>query len=241
MTARQIWAWIGSHVEARTLLVVLAAIGAVWGFLALAGEVGEGETQGFDTAVLLALRNPADLSDPIGPDWVEEFGRDMTALGGIGVLTIITLAVAGLLWLQGNRRSMILLLVSIGGGRLLGALLKFGYERPRPDLVPHGSIVYSTSFPSGHSMMAAIVYLTLAVLLARVQPQRSVKIYLVALAVLLTLAVGVSRVYLGVHWPTDVIAGWTVGALWALMTLAVAQWLQAKGAVDPKQDAGPRS
>jgi undecaprenyl-diphosphatase len=224
------------HVETRTLFLTLIVLLAGWAFVALAGEVTEGETSAFDRAVILSLRNPADLADPIGPPWVEELGRDITALGGVGVLTIVTVAVSVFLWLQGNRRTVALLLVSIGGGRIVSSLLKLAFDRPRPDLVPYGSIVHSTSFPSTHSMMATIAYLTLAILLARVQTSRAVKLYLISLAAFLAVIVGVSRVYLGVHWPTDVIAGWTVGILWAMGTFAVAEALERRGAVEPERD-----
>lgn len=223
--------------EAPILLVVLGLFGVLCALAILAGGVLEGHTAGIDRAILLWLRNPADLSDPLGPRWVEELGRDVTAFGGLGALAIISLSVAGFLWLQGNRRSMWLLLASVGGGRLASSLMKLGFDRPRPDLVPHGSIVYSTSFPSAHSMMAAIVYLTLAVLVARVQPRLAVKIYLIALAALMTVAVGISRVYLGVHWPTDVLAGWVFGTLWAVGTLEIARWLERRGAADPEKNA----
>ena len=114
----------------------------------------------------------------------------------------------------------------------LSTLLKIGFDRPRPDLVPHEAIVYTASFPSGHAMLAAVVYLTLGALLARVQPRRLLKLYLLGLAILLTVAVGASRVYLGVHWPTDVVAGWAVGAAWALLCWAAALWLQRQGRVE---------
>ena len=108
------------------------------------------------------------------------------------------------------------LLVAVGGGVLLSTLLKIGFDRPRPDLVPHGAVVYA-SFPSGHAMLSAVVYLTLGALLARVQPRRLLKLYLLGLAILLTVAVGISRVYLGVHWPTDVVAGWASAPLGAAL------------------------
>ncbi len=218
--------------EFGMLIVVLLAAAALWSFFELADEVLEGETHAFDAAVLLMLRNPADLNDPIGPPWAEEIGRDITALGGATVLTLLSLIVAGFLVLQRMHKATMLLLVSVGGGVLLSTLLKIGFDRPRPNLVPHGSIVYSASFPSGHAMMAAIVYLTLGALLARIQPEPWFKIYLLVLAVLLTVLVGISRVYLGVHWPTDVLAGWTVGAAWALACWLVARWLQRCGAVE---------
>jgi undecaprenyl-diphosphatase len=223
-----------SYVEPLALAAILAAAACVWIFVALADEVAEGGTGSFDTALLLALRNPADPSDPLGPGWVEELGRDVTPLGSVGILTGLTVAAAGFLWLQGDRRSMWLVLVSVGGGLAFSTLFKRGFDRPRPDLVPHEALVYTASFPSGHSMMAAVTYLTLAALLARVQPRRALKIYLLSLAVLVTVAVGVSRVYLGVHWPTDVLAGWTAGAAWALACWLVAWWLEGHGAVEPE-------
>ena len=229
---RRAWGRLAGAVEPQVLAVVLLVAGCVWAFVGLADEVAEGETHGFDTAVLMALRNPADPADPLGPGWLEELGRDVTAFGGVGILGFLTLAVAGFLWLQGNRRSMWLMLAAVGSGQVLSSLAKHGFDRPRPDLVPHGMQVYTASFPSGHSMMAAITYLTLATLVARVLPSRALKAYVLVLAVLVTLAVGVSRVYLGVHWPTDVLAGWTAGAAWALAWWLVARWLGWRGAVE---------
>ena len=223
-----------SFFEPRALAVLFFVALCAWAFFSIADEVAEGETHDFDTRLLLALRNPADPADPLGPAWVEEIGRDVTAFGGLGVLTAITLAVAGYLWLAGNRRSMWLMLFAIGTGQALSTLAKAGFDRPRPDLVPHGMGTYTTSFPSGHSMMAAITYLTLATLVARVQPTRALKAYVMTLAVLVTVGVGVSRVYLGVHWPTDVLAGWTAGAAWALGCWLIAHWLALQGAVEPE-------
>jgi undecaprenyl-diphosphatase len=229
---------ITDYIELRTLAVVLLVAACAWTFVELADDVTEGDTRALDEAMLLALRNPADPSDPLGPPWLEEFGRDVTALGSFGILTAITLAAAGFLWLQGERRTMLFVLIAVGGGQALSTLFKRGFDRPRPDLVPHDAVVYTASFPSGHSMMAAVTYLALAVLLARVQPRRAQKVYLLALAALVTVAVGVSRVYLGVHWPSDVLAGWTAGAGWALLCLLVAHWLGSTGAIEPARDAG---
>ena len=218
--------------EVALLAVLALASGALWGFAELADEVLEGETHAFDETILLALRSPTDRSDPLGPRWLEETMRDVTALGGIGVLAFITLAVAGFLALQRKTHAALFVVLAVGGGQLLSTLLKVGFDRPRPDLVPHGAMVSTASFPSGHSMMAAITYLTLGALLARVQPRRRLKLYLLGLAMLLTVAVGVSRVYLGVHWPTDVLAGWALGAAWALLCWAAALWLQRRGQVE---------
>ncbi|WP_082529177.1 phosphatase PAP2 family protein [Aurantimonas sp. Leaf443] len=236
MQLSTIASFIRNRVELWTLLAVLTVMAAIWVFVSIAGEVVEGDTHGFDTEILLALRNPVDPSDPIGPGWVEEIGRDATAFGGTGVLIFVTISVALFLWFRGNRRSMLLVLAAIGSGFLMSQLLKWGFDRPRPDLVPHGSIVYTRSFPSGHAMMSAVTYLTLATLLARVQRRRAVKAYLIAMAAVITVLVGVSRVYLGVHWPTDVLAGWTAGAAWAFLWWLVAKWLERRGAVDPEED-----
>lgn len=223
---------LGGAVEPRLLAALFALAGCVWLFLQIADEVDEGETASFDRRILLALRSPADPADPLGPGWLEEFGRDVTALGSFGILTFVTFAAAGFLLMSGKRRSTLLLLVSIGGGQLLTTLFKHGYDRPRPDLVPHGALVYTASFPSGHAMMAAVTYLTLGAMLARIQPTRTLQAYVLGLAVLVTVAVGISRIYLGVHWPTDVLAGWTAGAAWALLCWTVARWLARRGAVE---------
>jgi undecaprenyl-diphosphatase len=218
--------------EFAVLATLALAAAAIWAFAELADDVLEGETHVFDEWVLLALRSATDASDPLGPRWLEELMRDITALGSTGVLTFITLAVAGFLALDRKSHAALFVLVAVGGGMLLSTALKLGFDRPRPDLVPHGSIVYTASFPSGHSMLAAVVYLTLGALLARVQPRLVLKLYLLGLAILLTMAVGASRVYLGVHWPTDVLAGWAVGAAWALFCWAAALWLQRRGQVE---------
>jgi len=220
--------------ELMPLLAIALVAGGIWLFAELAGEVREGETRRIDEAILLAMRNPADASDPLGPPWLEEMERDFTALGGVGVLSVLTLAVSAFLALDRKGRAAVLVLIAVGGALVLSFLLKSGFQRPRPELVPHGSYVYTTSFPSGHSMMSAATYLTLGALLARVQPRRRLKVLLLGFATLLTLIVGCSRVYLGVHWPTDVLAGWTAGAIWALICWLIARRLQHKGKIEPE-------
>jgi undecaprenyl-diphosphatase len=227
--------------EAAILASIVLAAASLVLFAQLTDEVIEGETHAFDETVLLALRHAGDPSDPIGPGWFEDAMRDFTALGSLGVLAFLTAAVTGFLILQGKRHAALLVVVAIGGGILVSTLTKLGFDRPRPDLVPHGATVYTTSFPSGHSMMSAVTYLTLGALLARVHAQRRLKLYLLGLAVTLTVVVGFSRVYLGVHWPTDVLAGWSLGAAWALMCWAVALWLQLRGNIEaePPDPGGP--
>ena len=226
------WTFRRARAELAILATICAVAGGIWAFVAIADEVSEGETEAFDRAVLIALRNPADLSDPLGPPWFEEAVRDVTALGGNIVLATMTFAVIGFLLLIRNRGAALLVLVSVAGGMLIGYLLKGMFDRPRPDLVAHGAAVYTASFPSNHAMLSAVTYLTLGVLLARLEVRRRVKAYFLALSAILTLAVGLSRIYLGVHWPTDVLAGWCVGAAWAMAVWVVALSLQRRGRVE---------
>ncbi len=231
--------WIRNNLEAGSILFLLALVAALWLFFGVADAVLEGDTSAIDEAILLAMRTPGETGNPVGPPWLEEMGRDFSALGGVAVLGLITLIVAGYLALQDHIRTMGFLLASVAGGLVVSSLAKRFFERPRPDLVPHDSIVFTASFPSGHSMMAAVTYLTLAALLARIEPRRVVKLYLLTVAVALTIGVGVSRVYLGVHWPSDVLAGWAAGAAWALLCLGVARWLARRGQIEPAVDGDP--
>ena len=233
-------AWFGAH-EMGLLVSLVGFSGGVWLFLEVADEVTEQDTDGIDRRLLLALRTGETGEDLLGPGWLEEVGRDFTALGGTGVLTLMSLAVIGYLLLAGRQRTALFTAVAVSGGLLLSTLLKLGYDRPRPDLVPHESLVYTASFPSGHSMMAAVTYLTLAAILARVHRSRVLKAYLLIVAALLTLVVGVSRVYLGVHWPTDVVAGWSAGAAWAAFCWLLARWLQRRNVVEEDDAEGPQN
>lgn len=211
--------WVRHNIELGSLLFLALSVAAIWGFAELADEVIEGATKGLDRDILLFLRNPDNIAMPIGPPWLQEMARDVTALGGVAVLTFATLATAGYFLMKQQYGSMAYLLVTVGGGILVSSLAKEIFDRPRPDLVPHGSMVTTASFPSGHSMMAAVVYLTLGVLIARVLADRRLKSYVVCLAITVTILVGISRVYLGVHWPTDVLAGWLAGTGWAAICL----------------------
>jgi undecaprenyl-diphosphatase len=233
--------WLRLRLNEIGPLLSLAGFGFfAWVFIAIADEVGEGATQTFDRALLLALRNPQDLADPLGPGWLEEAARDITGLGGDTVLTIVTLATVAYLLLAGKRGAALLVTVAVVGGLLLSTGLKLGFERPRPDIVSHGARVYTASFPSGHAMLSAVTYLTLGALLARVQERRRIQAFMMGLAVFMTLIVGASRVYLGVHWPSDVLAGWAVGAAWAALCWFVALQLQRRGKVeDPGKTSHP--
>ncbi|THD54268.1 phosphatase PAP2 family protein [Phenylobacterium sp.] len=205
------------RIESRTLIFVIAAAGALWAFFNIASEMGEGETLDFDKKILLALRNPADLSDPIGSPSLQEAMRDVTALGGVTVVTLATTVGVLAFLLHRKRWHAAILGATVVAADVVSELLKSFYGRPRPELVPHGSYVYSSSFPSGHSTLSAAMYLTLAMLISSLEPNRGTKSMVFVLAVVLVLAIGFSRVYLGVHWPSDVLAGWCLGAAFALL------------------------
>jgi undecaprenyl-diphosphatase len=211
------------------LIPIILIGGALWAFIELLDEVVEGDTRSIDEAILLGFRVPGDPTDPIGEPWFEEAMRDITALGSAPALVIAVLAVVGFLMLAKAWRPAIFTLVASGGGIVLSSLLKYTVDRPRPDLVPHGNLIYTSSFPSGHSMMSAVVYLTLAALVARLIERRRLKGYALGVAIILTFLVGVSRIYLGVHWPSDVLAGWAAGAAWALGCWLIARWIGLGG------------
>jgi undecaprenyl-diphosphatase len=201
----------------RALLLTLLLIGAaLFAFFKLASEVAEGDTMALDRYILTGLRSAADPAIPIGPHWLPEAMTDFTALGSVPVLLVAATGAIGYLLLGRRFRTALFVLATSAGGIGLGGLLKLIYARPRPDLVPHLVAVSSSSFPSGHATDSAIVYLTLAALLARTVPERPQRLWIIGAAILLTLLIGVSRVYLGVHWPSDVVAGWMIGAAWAL-------------------------
>jgi undecaprenyl-diphosphatase len=220
------------RIERMTLVAVIVAAGGLYAFAQLADAVSDGGTRAFDERILLALRTPGNPADPIGPRWFEEMMRDFTAIGGTGVLVLMVLAVAGFLTLTGKGHAALAIIVAVSGGTLLSQTMKWAYARPRPELVPHGAEVYTASFPSGHAMMSAIVYLTLGAMLARTQSGQAVKAYIIGVAIFLTVVVGTSRIYLGVHWPTDVLAGWALGALWASVCWLAMLWLQSRGQVE---------
>jgi undecaprenyl-diphosphatase len=190
--ADNVFGWIAAR-EASVLIALLLAAGAVWLFVEIADDVLAGDTRVTDEQLLLLSRTPGDTGDPLGPPWVEELARDVTALGSAAILALMTVAA---------------------------------------DLVAHGQVVYTSSFPSGHSLLSAVAFLTLGALLASGQTNVGLRSYLMGLAVFFTLIVGVSRVYLGVHWPSDVLAGWTAGAAWALLCWALARRLRARGTVE---------
>lgn len=201
--------------ELLPFAVLLIVAGLALLFVLLAGEVLHGDTTTFDRAILMATRDLANPSQPFGSPTVQNVARDITALGGVALLTFITLAVVVYLLLIGKQRVALYVIVAIGGGAIISYVLKTAINRPRPELFQHLAYVTTASFPSGHSMLSATTYLTLGALLANLQNNRRLKAYLIGLAIFITIAVGLSRIYLAVHWPTDVLAGWMAGAAWA--------------------------
>jgi undecaprenyl-diphosphatase len=199
------------------ILGSIAAITSVlWLFIEIAESVDKGETGKIDTAILMAFRSPEDPTQPFGSEWLREFVRDISGLGSPGFLSLLVIATVFFFMLSERRRTAFFVLLATLGGGLVSILLKEGFARSRPDMVPHGTYVYSSSFPSGHAMMSAVVYLTLGALVAQLIQSRWLKIYIMAIAATLSILIGVSRVYLGLHWPSDVLAGWAAGAAWAL-------------------------
>jgi undecaprenyl-diphosphatase len=225
--------WLGGH-ELGILVLLFAIAAGTWAFATLASDVKEGETYGFDRRILLAMRHPGDLS-PIGSPAFQEAVRDVSALGGVSLLGLVTMIAAGFLVLDGKSHMAWFAAGSVAGGMVVAELLKDIFQRPRPEIVPHIAYAANSSFPSRHSMMSAVTYLTLAALLARSQERRRLKAYFLLLAALLTFLVGLSRVYLGVHWPTDVLAGWMAGAVWAMLCWVAARRLQGRKALEPEE------
>jgi undecaprenyl-diphosphatase len=223
------------------LLLSFLCVVSVWLFIALAGEVREGETDAMDKAILKAFREPSDLSNPIGSRRVEEAVRDITALGSMTVLGLFSAAVLGFLLFTRRFHASLLLGAALGGGILLNWSMKNFFNRPRPEYVTPLHYVDSNSFPSGHSLLAAVVYLTLGALVARMVVTRRQKLYVMAVAVFLTFIVGVSRIYLGVHYPSDVLAGWTIGLIWSILCWLTARHLQRRGKVEGPASTGPSS
>jgi undecaprenyl-diphosphatase len=204
-----------------TAALLVAALGSL-AFLSIADAVAEGETRMMDLAILDALRQPGRPHDLIGPAWLHVAAMDVTALGSLAVLGLVIVLAFALLGCLRRWGEGVLLLVGAGGGLAISQGLKALFARARPGLDYRAVEAVNASFPSGHAMMSAVVFLTLGALAARFAERRRLKALALGAAVLLSLLVGLSRIYLGVHWASDVLAGWCVGAAWAM-----ACWLAA--------------
>jgi undecaprenyl-diphosphatase len=213
------------------LLAGLLVLGALLlGLAKIIEDVVNRESGSFDRHILMALRAAGDASAPIGPAWLGQSAIDITGLGSPTLITIVTVISVAYLALVARYWLSLLVGVSVGLGAILETSLKLAFDRARPDIVPHLVPVHSLSFPSGHAMLSAFTYLTLGALLARAEEQPRVWLFILLVSLTVTLLIGASRVYLGVHWPTDVLVGWTVGAAWALLTWMLAEILSARWA-----------
>lgn len=210
-----------------TSALLIAALGA-WGFLSIADEVAEGETRAMDLSVLRALRVEGQPHTLVGPEWLHIAATDVTALGSLTVLSLLILLAFALLASLRRWAEALMLVGGAGGGLLISQTLKQIFGRERPDLVYRAVEAVNASFPSGHAMLSAVVFLTLGVLAARFADKRRVKVMAVGAAVLISLLVGLSRIYLGVHWASDVLAGWCVGAAWAMACWLAAVFVQRR-------------
>jgi undecaprenyl-diphosphatase len=222
-----ILSWIGRH-EFSILMSLFLILAGLWLTVWVTDEVVEGNTQETDIAIMMLLRDNEDPDNPIGPPWIEELMRDYTSLAGTGFLVLIVSAVTIYYLIQGLYKEMFFLLVAVLGAAFFSYLLKDIFDRPRPEFVPVGSYKYSASFPSGHALLAATTYLTLGTVLTRLVVRSRVKAYILLLATLITGLVGFTRVYLGVHYPTDVLAGWAIGVVWATFCWLIFGWIRRR-------------
>ncbi len=224
-----------SPIFPRGVAIAIGLCLALFGWLALRGPAGD--FLQWENAVLRALRNAQDPTQGVGPVWLPEVVRDVTAMGSVAVLSLTIVGVMGYLLLLRAWRVAALILVATVGGTILMDLLKNAIGRVRPDIVPHLMHEVSASFPSGHSMMSSVVYLTLAVLLGETVARRRERAYFFALGGIIITLVGLSRIYLGVHYPTDVLAGWAAGTAWALFCWCIAQHLEHRHTIEtPAED-----
>ncbi len=242
MNARlRIKAWLDRR-DLKLLLGLFALGLLAVTFLVLAEWVSEGEAAAIDRAILLACRRDAAGIHPVGPAWLASSVVDLTALGSGTVATLIVVLAFGFLVLAKKRRIAVLLVTACAGAGLAISVLKAFYDRGRPEVTRVIVPAEGLSFPSGHAAIGMALYLTLGVLIAGSLERRALRLYVVAASAGLALLIGVSRVYIGVHYPSDVLAGWTLGLGWALFCGLVERALQRRGAIErgATDDAGSR-
>lgn len=219
--------WRFGKTELGALLAMVIAGAGLWAFADIAGELMEAdEGHNLDVTVLAYLRPYANPHDALGPPWFERSVAELTTFGGTANLTLIAVVIVLFLLIQKRIASALLVIVALGGGVAISEWVKALFGRDRPPLIYRAVETTSASFPSGHAMLSTVTYLTLGALLAQVMPRRRLKVFVLATAVLLALIVGASRVYLGVHWLSDVLAGWSLGAAWAMICWLAAWWMR---------------
>jgi undecaprenyl-diphosphatase len=226
--------------EITAVAAMLILAGSVLAFIDIAEDFSEDEARTFDTDVLHAFHPGPDPADPIGPEWLDHAVRDFTALGSLAILLTIALIAIGFLVMQRRRLQALMLALSLAGGLALSELLKHVFERTRPPEIYHAAGTLNASFPSGHALLSTVFYVTLGAMLARTLKTRAQKVYALGVGLLLAMLVGASRVYLGVHWASDVLAGWCVGAAWA-MACWLLEWAverKARAIPSPETPAG---
>jgi undecaprenyl-diphosphatase len=213
--------------EAAALAALSLVAAAILAFIGIADEMAEGDTRSVDMAILSALQPTP--GQPIGPAWLDHAAQDFTGLGSVSILLTITILTAGFLALTKKYSEAGLLALAFAGGLAISQALKDYFDRQRPPDEYRVVDALNASFPSGHALLAAVVYLTLGAMLARAAKQKQIRFYVMAAAILLALLVGLTRIYLGVHWTSDVLAGWCVGAAWACLCWLVDRWLRTRG------------
>jgi undecaprenyl-diphosphatase len=224
---RRLWSLARSEFAALGALLVLTL--GIMSFFEIADDATEADGRLVDQTILTLLRPFADDPDrPWGPWWLKEAASDITSLGGISVLALFGLFVVTFLIIQRKWLSSLLLVIGLAGGVLLSEGLKAVFERERPPAAVQAVETLNASFPSGHALLATLFYLSLAIMLTRAFPKRRLKVFVLCVGIALAVLVGLTRVYLGAHWASDVLAGWAVGAAWAmalwLISYAAERW-----------------
>lgn len=232
-TSRTLRDWLARGLKtgnANRLPVFLLGIVTlgVYGFIEIADEVAEGEIRTFDETLFLMFRAAGDPSRLLGPEWLQETAIEVTAVGGYPLIVLTLAAVSGFFAVTRHYGAALYVVVSVGSGALISYTLKQYYARPRPDLVDHLDTVHTASFPSGHALVTTVAYLTLAAIVIGFLDDRRARAYVLSVAMLVAVMVGVSRVYLGVHWPSDVAAGWALGAAWASFSWLIFHMIQRR-------------
>lgn len=201
---------------------LLIPLAAGFGFLGLALFIASGRSFAFDTSLVLLLRETGDPATPLGPPWLREAMRDLTALGSFVGLGFMTLTASLTLWVANQRRLAIGLVISVLAATLTSTGLKILIGRERPDIVEPVALTFTASFPSGHAFLSAVTLLCIAGFVGLAARRVEITRLCLVLAWIMIILIGFSRIYLGVHWPTDVIAGWCLGIAWSSLAVALA-------------------